>query len=59
MNKEIKDLIDNLQVWDDFSYKWWDYIVTEADWEIFEFASTTTKEKYIWLNYDELFDYLK
>ena len=59
-NKEIKNIIDNIQEWYELSYKWGDYILTDFDEapDVYEFANTNKKENYIYLDYDELFDIL-
>ena len=54
-NKEVKNQIDNLKLDDVISYEWTDYILTEID-DLYELASTTVKEKYIYLSYEDLFD---
>lgn len=56
INKEIKNWIDNLKKDDEISYNWDDYILYSIEDEIYELASTTVKEKFIYVTYDELFD---
>jgi len=55
INKTIKDKIDNLKVNDEVTYNWELYIVSEID-DLIELASTITKEKFICVDYGELFD---
>ena len=57
-NKEIKNQIDEIKVDDYFIYNWVTYMVTSIEDEVYELASTTTKCRYEYLTYDDLFDYL-
>lgn len=55
-NKEIKNQIDNIKVDDYFIYNWVTYKITNID-RYYE-LSNIEKIEYIYLTYDNLFDYL-
>ena len=57
-NKEVKNFIDNLKVWDEVHYQWYTYEVIEVDWEWFDLKSIENPYETKYINYDDLFDSL-